>query len=765
MISRVVFLAVVAWVGICSYVVVTPAQAAEAILKTPRLPAVSSVEPLAPEGAPNILLVLLDDVGFAAASTFGGAVPTPNYDQLANQGLRFNRFHTTALCSPTRASLLTGRNHHRVGMGGLTNLAYGEPGYTSIIPKSAATLGRTLQLSGYNTAWLGKNHVTPEWEVTPTGPFERWPNGLGFDYFYGFMDGATDQFTPVLVENQRLIDPPTEENYILDRDLADHAIIWMRQQQSTSPDKPFFLYLAPGTAHVPLQAPREWITRFKGRFVEGWDVLRQQNFDRQQQMGVIPAGTTLTPRPESIPAWDSLSQKEKAVAARLMEVFAAQLAFFDEQFGRVVNEIKAQGEWQNTLVIYIDGDNGADGASGLYGTMIEKLNGAHSDVDYMHAHLEEIGGPRTFNGYPAGWAWATSSPFQYTKQIASHLGGTRDGLVISWPQRIKDRGGLRSQFLHVIDVAPTIYADIGIQPPEIVDGNRQMSLDGVSFVDTFDNPDQISPRTQQYFEMVGNRAYYQDGWIASTTPGSLPWQKKPAGLPANFKWELYNLSNDYSQSSNVADTHPQKLAELQSAFQRQAQTNQVLPLNNTMALRMRDSSLRPYVTNRRNQFEYYRTETRIPNTAFPDVKNRSWRLTMDLKVPQSRSIGTLITQGGYENGWGLFLFDGIPTFIYKTNNLPGQQWRLTTKKSLSRGKHHLELQFIPDSEQPGASARVELAIDQKAAGSVHLLSTAPNDFINDGAGIGRDFVSPLTDDYAIPFEFHGDIGPVKITLQ
>jgi len=702
------------------------------------LPAIKPVGQPAPEGAPNVLLVLLDDVGFAAASTFGGPVPTPNYEALAAQGLRYNRFHTTAMCSPTRAALLTGRNHHRVEMGGIVNLAFGEEGYTSVIPKSAATLGRLLQLNGYSTAWLGKNHLTPDWEIAPSGPFDRWPNGLGFDYYYGFMGGATDQFAPNL----------------------------LRQQHVLTPGKPFFLYLAPGTAHVPLQAPKEWIAKFRGKFDQGYDALRQETFERQKRLGVIPEDAELTPRPDSIPSWDDLTAEQKAVGARLMEVFAAQLSYFDVQFGRITDEIKRLGEWENTLVVYIDGDNGPDGASGLYGTMVEGLNGAPEHVDYMYEHLDEMGGPYSFNGYPAGWAWATASPFQYGKTIASHLGGTRDGLVVSWPRRIRDEGGLRSQFLHVTDITPTLLDAIGIAPPKIVDGVDQMTFDGVSFTDTFDDPDAPQRHTRQYFEMLGNRAYYEDGWMASTTPPTLPWARRPPPPPDDYAWELYHLADDFSQARNLATENPEKLKELEAAFRDAARANHVLPMNNNPVARQRDSSLKPYATLGRNHFEYYRGESFLPNAAFPDVRNRAWTLGVDLSMPDSAASGVLITQGGYDDGWGLFLFDGLPTFIYKANNLPGQQWRLTAGQLLAPGAHHVQLEIAPESGEPGAAATASLTVDGGAAVKARLGRTLPNTFtFSDGVGIGRDFRTALTREYELPFRFPGEIGMVTIDLE
>jgi len=725
--------------------------------------AIASPAPPAPAGAPNILLVLLDDVGFAAASTFGGPVPTPHYEALAARGLRYNRFHTTAMCSPTRAALLTGRNHHRVGMGGIVDLAFGEPGYTSILPKSAATLGRVLQLNGYATAWLGKNHVTPKWETGPQGPFDRWPNGLGFDYFYGFMGGATDQWDPVLVENRNPVEPPRDDpDYILDRDLADHAIGWIRQHRATDPQRPFFLYLASGTAHVPLQAPRAWIERFRGQFDAGWDAMRVASFERQKRLGVIPAEAQLTPRPATIPAWDSLTREAQAVAARLMEVHAAQLAYFDEQFGRIVGELERLGLRDDTLIVYIDGDNGPSGESGVTGTSIEGLNGASSSIEHMSRHLHEMGGRRSFDGYPVGWAWAMATPFQYTKQVASHLGGTRDGLVVSWPKRIGDGGGLRSQFLHVTDIAPTIYELAGIAPPRVIDGVEQMSFDGVSFADSLGDAQAPSRHRSQYFEMLGNRAYYEDGWIASTTPGRVPWSWSAQADPHAFRWELYDLQSDFSQAHDLAGTAPERLARLKAQFERAAARNQVLPLDNDAARRMRSPLTKPYTTNERPVFEYYRSEQPLATAGFPDLKNRSWTLEATFASGAAPPNGTLITQGGWQNGWGLFVFEGRPAFIYRLNALPGNTWRLDAATALGAGEHRVRVQLQRAAEGPGAGATVTLAVDEAAPVSMRLPATVPGSFDDEGVGIGRDFLTPLGGDYEPPFAFNGTMSAVRI---
>ena len=737
-----------------------------AALPAAALRAIASPSPVAPAGAPNVLLVLLDDVGFGAASTFGGPVPTPNYEALAAQGLRYNRFHTTAMCSPTRAALLTGRNHHRVGMGGIVDLAFGDEGYTSVIPKSAATIGRVLQLHGYDTAWLGKNHVTPKWETGPRGPFDRWPNNLGFDYYYGFMGGATDQWSPTLVENRNPVEPPANDpDYILDRDLADHAIGWIRQHQAIDPQRPFFLYLAPGTAHVPLQAPREWIERFRGQFDAGWDAMRFATFERQKRLGVVPPDAKLTPRPASIPAWDSLGREAQQVASRLMEVHAAQLAYFDAQFGRILAELGRSGLRDNTLVVYIDGDNGPSGESGLNGTVIEGLNGGSAGVETMHAQLAAMGGPRSFDGYPVGWAWAMATPFQYTKQVASHLGGTRDGLVISWPRRIHDKGGLRSQFLHVTDIAPTLYQLVGITPPKVVDGVEQLVFDGASFADSLDDPHAPEHHRSQYFEMLGNRAYYEDGWIAATTPQRLPWKPAPQADPYTFSWELYDLQHDFSEANDLAVAEPARLRRLRARFDAAAARNHVEPLNNDAPQRMRSPALKPYATNGRGAFEYFRSEQRLATAGFPDLKNSSWTLQARFSSGAASASGTVAVQGGWENGWGLFVFAGRPAFIYRLDALPGHTWRLDAPAAVGAGEHRIRVEVRRDSAAPGAGAAVTLAVDGGASASLRLPATVPGSFDDEGVGIGRDFLTPLTADYEPPFRFDGELGPITIEVQ
>lgn len=728
------------------------------------LPKIETKEPPISNDLPNIIVVLLDDVGMAAASPFGGIVPTPTYQELAEQGIRYNRFHTTAMCSPTRAALLTGRNHHRVGMGSITNLAYGEPGYNSVIPDTAATIADVLKTAGYKTAWFGKNHITPEWEVTQAGPFSRWPSGLGFDYFYGFMGGATDQFSPDLVENTLPIDPPKESDFILDKGIGDKAISWLQQNHNESGASPFMMYIAPGTAHVPLQAPKAWIDKFKGQFDQGWDSIRQQIFDRQKSIGVIPANTRMSERPASIPAWSELSVKERQVASRFMEVFAAQLAHFDFQFGRIIEQLKRQGDYDNTLILYIDGDNGADGAAGIYGNLIEGLNGYHADTDYMFEHIDSIGGPHSFAGFNSGWAWAMSTPFRYTKTIASDLGGIRNGLVASWPKGIKGRGRVNTQFLHVTDIAPTIYAAAGISAPSVFKGTEQLPLDGESFAETFDADHAEKPRSQ-YFEMLGNRSFYKDGWLAATKVYSPQWQRAKQPNVNDYGWELYNIEQDFAQTLDVSHQNAQKLDELVAGFHQAARNNNVYPLDNFPPRRLMDRSLRPYPTQGKTTFNYQRTDKQLPHAGFPDIKNRAWQMRYTFNTQSNNDSGVLITQGGYDNGWGLFLFEGKAKFVYKTNNLPGMQLDMNSSQVLAEGKHYIELHVVPDDKKLGGGASFSLNIDGQETFNSHIDATVRNAFpFAEGVGIGRDFATELTNDYSGAFRFKGEVIDVEITL-
>jgi len=720
----------------------------------------------APNGAPNILLILTDDVGFGASNMFGGPVPTPTMDELAKNGLRYTQFHTTALCSPTRAALLTGRNHHSNATGVIMELATGFPGYNSLMPKSNGTFAEVLRQNGYNTAWYGKNHNVPDWQSSQAGPFDLWPTGLGFEYFYGFIGGDTSQWAPALFENNKPIEPPLDDaNYFFEKDMADHAIARIRMLHAVAPDKPWVTYYATGTAHAPHHAPKEWIAKFKGQFDMGWDKMREETLARQKAMGIVPPDTQLTPRPKDIPAWDSLDADHKKVYAHMMEVYAAALSYCDTQMGRVLNTIEGMGELDNTLVIYIQGDNGASAEGTPQGLLNEMsiFNNIPEDFKQVMAHMDDLGGPTTFNHYPVGWAHAMDTPFQWTKQIASHFGGTRNGLVISWPARIKDKGGIRTQFSSVIDIYPTILEAVGVQSPSMLNGVPQKPVEGVSMVYTFDDPKAPSKHRTQYFEMFANRAIYNDGWVAATTPPILPWVMGQADLDVNdYKWELYNVENDFSEANDLAAKEPKKLRELQDLFWAEASKFNVLPLDNSKAERF-DVSLRPSLTQGRTEFTYYPEMARIPEGAAPDFKNKSYRIAADVEIPEGGAEGVLMTQGGRFNGLGLYLLQGRPIFDY---NLVGiDRTTLAAKDALTPGKHTIALDFKYDGGGIGKGGLLTLTVDGKEVADGKLARTIPFRVSADETfDIGEDTGTPVSEDYHVPFKFNGTLNKVVIDL-
>jgi arylsulfatase len=674
----------------------------------------------APPGAPNVLLIMTDDVGFGATSTFGGPVPTPAFDSLATAGLKYNEFHTTAMCSPTRAALLTGRNHHAVESGSISNVAIDEEGYTSVMPRSAGTIAQVLHEHGYDTAMLGKNHNTPVWETGPMGPFERWPNGMGFDYFYGFNAAATDQFAPELVENRNSVDPPANDPaYHLDRDLADHLIHWLSIQHAVHPEHPFFAYLAPGATHSPHQAPADWIARFKGHFDQGWDRLREETFARQKQMGIIPKDAVLTPRPASMPAWASLTETQKRVYSRMMEVAAAQLAHVDYQIGRIIDSLRASGQLDNTMVIYLQGDNGGSLES-LKGSNheLQTLMGIEPTDAEIAAEIDQHGGPNAYGNYPAPWSWATNTPFQWGKQVASHLGGLRDGMVISWPKRIMQRG-IRSQFHHVIDIAPTIYEAAGVTPPHTLEGVEQQPIDGVSMVYTFDHADAPSSHREQYFEMLGNRAYYKDGWMASSTPGVLPFDRSHTAVdPMTYAWELYDLRHDYSQSRDLARQQPAKLAELRADFDAAARKYHVYPLTSNIMGRLGPRT-RPDPLEGHAHFSYEAGDTRYPPNSFPSM-GPGWSMTAHVKVSDGAAHGPLVVQGDVQGSMGLMLEAGRVRFLYNPTGRDKERVELAAATPLAAGEHDVRVDIEPRPSGGPRAARLALTIDGQPSASAEV---------------------------------------------
>jgi arylsulfatase A-like enzyme len=719
----------------------------------------------APKGAPNVLLILTDDVGFGASSTFGGPVPTPTMDRLARDGLRYTQFHTTALCSPTRASLLTGRNHHSAATGIIMEGGTGFPGYNTLMPKSVGTFSEVLRQSGYNTAWYGKNHNIPDWHNSQAGPFDLWPTGLGFEYFYGFIGGDTSQWAPAIFEGIKPIEPPHDDkDYFFEKDMADKAIERIRLLNALAPDKPWVTYYAPGTAHAPHHAPKDWIAKFKGQFDQGWDKVREETLVRQKAQGVVPQDTQLTERSEGIPSWDSLDTDHKKVAAHMMEVYAAALSYCDSQMGRVVDAIADMGKLDNTLIIYIQGDNGASAEGGPQGLLNEMsfFNAIPEDFGEVMRRMDELGGPTTFNHYPIGWAHAMDTPFQWTKQIASHFGGTRNGMVISWPDRIKDKGGVRTQFHHVIDIAPTILEAVGLQMPAMLNGVPQKPIEGVSMVYSFDDPKAPSARRTQYFEMFANRAIYNDGWVAATTPPLAPWASGKTIPVDDYKWELYDITKDFSQANNLAAKEPQKLREMQELFWIEAARNNVLPLDNSKLERMNVDN-RPSLTRGRALFAFYPGMTRIPEGSAPSILNKSFKIGAEVTIPAAGAEGVLVTQGGRFNGWGLYLLAGKPVFHYNTVGV--FRYTVAGPDQLSPGNHTIVLDFTYDGGGLGKAGTAKLLVDGAQVAEGRSKRTIPFRISADETlDIGEDTGTPVSEDYHVPFRFTGDLKKLAIQL-
>jgi arylsulfatase A-like enzyme len=723
----------------------------------------------APEGAPNVLFVLIDDAGFGQASAFGGQIPTPTLDRLAQGGLRYTRYHTTALCSPTRAAILTGRNHHSAATGQITEFADSYPGYTSSIPRSTVLISEILRQNGYSTAAFGKWHNTPEWELTAAGPFDRWPTGFGFDKFYGFMGGETNQWNPPLFDGTTPVDMAVpagkKGHYTLNDSLADKAIEWIHQQKSVTPDRPFFVYFATGATHAPHHVPPEWIGKFKGQFDQGWDRYREETFDRQKKLGVVPQDARLTPRPKEIPAYDSLTADQKKAAARLMEVFAAFTAQTDYEVGRLVAAIAEIGQLDNTLIFYEVGDNGASGEGSPLGTFNQTSGVDPSDLKkdnaYLVRHLDEVGGPKANNHIPVGWAWAMNTPFQWTKQIASHFGGTRNPIVVSWPRGIKDRGGVRSQFHHAIDIVPTILEAAGIPAPTVVNGVTQKPIEGISMMYSFADPKAASPRKTQYFEMLGNRALYDNGWVAAARHGRLPWEFFGSYTFDDDKWELYNVAEDFSEAVDLSAKYPQRLRELQDLFWVEAAKYNVLPLDDRFAERI-DPKLRPSLIEGRTTFTYFGGASRIPEGSSPDVKNRSHTIAVDLQVPPGGAEGVLVAAGGPTGGYVLYVKDGRPVYHY---NLGGFMYRWTNESSekLPPGDSTVRFEFAYDGGGIGKGGTGRVYINGKKVGEGRIERTNFLRFsFEETFDTGRDTGLPVGDAYQSPFPFTGTIKKVTV---
>ena len=703
--------------------------------------------PQAPKGAPNVLLIMLDDVGFGSFGNFGGPVDTPGLNKIAKNGLRYNQFHTTALCSPTRAALLTGRNHHTVHMGGITEIANSFPGYDSAIPPESATIAQVLRMSGYSTACFGKWHLTPSWEQSPAGPFDRWPTGMGFDRFYGIMGAESSQYEPPVYDQTTPIAPHIgKPDYHLTEDLADQTISWMQRQKASSPDKPFFCYFSTPAVHAPHHVPREWIEKYKGKFDSGWDSLRNEIYERQLKLGVIPQGTALTKRPDQIPAWDDYPERYRPVAQRLMETFAGFLAHTDAQIARVINALDDLNIAENTLVVYITGDNGASAEGTIHGAWSAPSfqNGVPEDPEWLLDHIDDFGTARCENHFNVGWAWALDSPFQWMKQVASHFGGTRNAIAISWPKKIKAAGELRTQFHHVIDIAPTIYEVAGIQAPEFVNGIKQMPIHGTSMTYSFASASSPSTHKTQYFEILGNRAMYHEGWIASCFHGRLPWirlQGFEFDGPQEV-WELYNVAEDFSQAVDLAKSEPKKLKELQDLFERHAKEFGIYPLRDPGSPRNGDFAV-PHSLDGFNKIKYTSAHTRMPESSVINLKNCSYRINAEIKITNKSDSGVIACQGGNMAGWSLYLDEHTkPVFHY---NLFGHEhFSFKSDTPLKSGHQSIEVLFAYDGGF-GAGGTVSLSVNGSEVSRGQITKTVPLVFSMSGEtfDVGVDTGSPV----------------------
>ncbi len=729
--------------------------AAAADLPPPSWPAL----PKAPPGAPTVVLVMTDDVGFGASSTFGGPVATPTLDRLARDGVRYNTMHTTGICSPTRAALLTGRNHTAVGMGNVTDAATGYEGYTSIIPKSAGSVARVLRDAGYSTAMFGKSHGVPSWETGPAGPFEHWPTGLGFQHFYGFLSGDTNQFSPALYDDTRPIDPSRDRpDYILDRDLADQAIAWMRQQAAAAPGRPQFVYFAPGTSHAPHHAPRDWIERYRGAFDAGWDETRRATLARQKKLGIVPKDTHLAARFEPIPDWSALTPTQRQVYAREMEVYAGALSFADHEIGRVIDAAHALfGD--NVLVIYLQGDNGASAEAGIDGTLNEHgiLNAINLPVEAMARHLDEMGGPLTYGHYSIGWASAMNTPFPLAKQLPSHLGAVRNAMVIEWPGHTTQPERIRSQFAHVTDLMPTILDAAGVALPNAIDGVEQQPLDGFSLRPTFTDPSAPELHRTQFFAIWDNLGLYHDGWWAGTWPHAFPWVFPPYA-PTQIdgrQWQLFDLRHDFSQSRDVAASHPEKLAELQRLFWAEAERAHALPIH-----RHEGRAGMPSNFTGATRVSFTGPQARLPEEAAPSLIARSFVLNARVTIPDGGAHGVLMAIGGRFGGLSWYLHDGRPALHY---NLAGvQRFEIQSGDALPAGEHELGAEIVA-SPQRGGPATITLRVDGHVVASGAIPRTLGFRYsLDETLDVGSDEGTPVTEDYASPARFSGELHELTI---
>jgi arylsulfatase len=733
-----------------------------------KFPPIEQLRP--PKGAPNVLIVLIDDAGFGSSSAFGGPCQTPAAENLAANGLKFNRFHTTALCSPTRQALLTGRNHHSVGMGGITEIATGSPGYCSVLPNTMSPLARTLKLNGYSTAQFGKCHEVPVWETSPVGPFDAWPTGGGgFEYFYGFIGGEANQWYPTLYEGTTPVEPEKtpEEGYHLVEDMTDKAIDWIGQQKALAPHKPFFIYFAPGATHAPHHVPKEWADKYKGKFDQGWDKLREETFARQKKLGVIPADCQLTARHKEIPGWDEMPESFKPVLRREMEVYAGFLEYTDHHVGRIFDSMKDLGILEDTLVYYIIGDNGASAEGSLNGCFNEMsyFNGlqALETPEYLLARLDKLGGPESYNHYAVGWAHAMNTPYQWTKQVASHWGGTRNGTIVHWPNGIKAKGEVRSQFHHVIDVAPTILEAAGLPEPVSVNGVQQDPIEGVSMLYSFNDAKAAERHETQYFEMFGNRGIYHKGWTAVTRHVT-PWiNAKPVPLDDDV-WELYDTTKDWSQAKNLAKEMPQKLHELQRLWLIEATRYKVLPIDDEVVKKMNpDTAGRPVLIKGKTQL-LFGSMGHLSENCVVNIKNKSHAVTAEIVVPEKGAEGVIIAQGANIGGWSFYAKGNKLKYCYNFGGF--QHFYVEATTPLPAGEHQVRMEFAYAGGGLGKGGTVTLFTDGKKVGEGVVGATLAMVFsADDGCDVGEDTGAPVSEDYGSRGNaFNGRIRGVQIAI-
>jgi arylsulfatase len=735
-----------------------------------KFPPIAQLRP--PTGAPNVLLILIDDAGFGSSSAFGGPCQTPNAEKLASDGLKYNRFHTTALCSPTRQAILTGRNHHSAGMGAITEIASGAPGYNSLLPNTMSPIARTLTLNGYSTAQFGKCHEVPVWETSPIGPFTAWPTGGGgFEYFYGFIGGESNQWYPSLFEGTTPVEPKKtpEEGYHLVDDMTDKAIAWIGQQKVLAPDKPFFAYFAPGATHAPHHVPKEWADKYKGKFDEGWDKLRDETFARQLKLGVIPPDSKLTPRPKEIPSWDEMPEALKPVLRRQMEVYAGFMEYTDFHVGRLLDSMTKLNILDDTLVYYIIGDNGASGEGTLNGTFNEMLNfngmSAIETPEFDIERIDKFGGPESYNHYAVGWAHAMDTPYQWTKQVASHWGGTRNGTIIHWPNTIKGKGELRTQFHHVIDVAPTILEAAGLPEPQFVNGVQQHPIEGVSMLYSFNDSKAAEQRETQYFEMFGNRGIYHKGWTAVTrhkTPWILIGEKTPAF--DDDVWELYDTNTDWTQANDLSKEMPEKLHELQRLWLIEAVKYNVLPMNDDLGKVLNaDTAGRPTLIKGNTQV-LFGGMGRLSENCVINIKNKSHSVTAEIVVPDSGAEGVIIAQGANIGGWSLYANKGKLKYCYNLGGVNYYYVEATTP--LPSGDHQVRMEFAYAGGGLGKGGKVTLFTDGKKVGEGDIPMTLAMIFsADDGCDVGQDTGAPVSQDYGPQGNgFNGKVKGVQIAI-